>query len=136
MNFIKTLNSGTRTTNCQLNICSLNIQGLMKHKDNVLFHRYCKQLEIIALYETWQKSADDFNNFMYGCTNFDSMRKQTRAAHRGSAGVSVFVNDSMMQTSGVTRIFHNFEECVVFLFNANMFFRKEHLIMIFTFVAP
>ena len=119
-----------------MNICSLNIQGLNKHSDNPLFKEYCERFEIIALYETWQKSANEFKHFIHGYTCFESMRTRGRTMLRGSGGVSVFVKDWLVRSTGVTRIFSHFNECVVLLFNANTFHRNEDLIMFFTYVAP
>lgn len=108
----------------------------MKYSDNVQFHNYCKQFDIIALYETWQRSGDDFKNFLQGYINFDAIRKKPRNVFRGSGGVSVFVKDWVMQTSGVKRIFQHFSECIVLLFDRNTFCKNEDIIMVFTYVAP
>ena len=129
-----TLNSELK---CQhnLKISSLNIQGLKKHCDGVVFKEYCKQFDIIACYETWQTSENDFANFIDGYENYDSMREKRRRAVRGSGGVTVFVKDWIIQ-SGVQRIFNHFSECVVLLFQAGSFNRNQDLIMLFTYVAP
>ena len=131
-----TLNSELK---CQQNlkISSLNIQGLKKHCDGVVFKEYCKQFDIIACYETWQTSENDFANFIDGYENFDSMREKGRRAVRGSGGVTVFVKYWIIQSgSGVQRIFNHFSECVVLLFKAGSFNRNQDLIMLFTYVAP
>ena len=99
----------------------------MKYSDNTQFQDYCKLFDIIALYETWQRCENDFKNFLQGYTNFDAIRKRTRNTARGSGGVTVFVKDWMMQTSGVKRIFHNFHECVVLLFDDNIFVEMKTL---------
>ena len=98
--FHETSDRNVHCTEKQLNICSLNIQGLMKYSDNTQFQDYCKLVDIIALYETWQRCGNDFKNFLQGYTNFDAIRKRTRNTARGSGGVTVFVKDWMMQTSG------------------------------------
>ena len=64
------------------------------------------------------------------------MRKKKRNAVRGSGGVSVFIKDWLIQTSGIQRIFEHFRECVVLLFKANIFNRQNDLIMIFTYIPP
>ena len=110
--------------------------GLKKeHCDGVVFKEYCKQFDIIACYETWQTSENDFANFIDGYENFDSMREKRRRAVRGSGGLTVFVEDWIIQ-SGVQRIFNHFSECVVLLFKAGSFNRNQGLIMLFTYVAP
>lgn len=108
----------------------------MKYSENAQFHDYCKQFDLVALYETWQRSENDFRNFMQGFMNFDAIRKKSRNVFRGSGGVSVFVKDWVMQTAGVTRIFQHFDECIVLLFNGNTFRRNEDIIMVFAYVAP
>ena len=55
--------------------------------DNAVFKEYCKQYDIIVLYETWQEGETDFNNFIHGYENhgyenFDSMRQKKRPASR------------------------------------------------------
>ena len=105
----------------------------MKYSDNAQFHGYCKLFDIIAVYETWQKCKNEFDNFLQGYTHFESIRKRTRNSSRGSGGVSVFVKDWVIQTSGVKRIFDNFQECVVLLFEGNVFRRTKDIIMIFTY---
>lgn len=88
------------------------------------------------MYETWQENKRDFDGFIDGYTNFDSMRRKKRTAARGSGGVTMFVKDWLMQTKRVQRIFANFRECVVLLFKADIFFRQSDLIMIYTYIPP
>lgn len=114
----------------------MNIQGLKKYDGDYNFKNYCKSFDLVALYETWQDNKTDFKNFLDGYTNFDCMRSKKRTAVRGSGGVTVFVKDWLMQTSGVMRIFETFRECVVFIFKADIFCRKSDLIMIFTYIPP
>ena len=61
--FHETSDRNVHCTEKQLNICSLNIQGLMKYSDNTQFQDYCKLVDIIALYETWQSCGNDFKTF-------------------------------------------------------------------------
>ncbi|MCG8044707.1 MAG: endonuclease/exonuclease/phosphatase family protein [Candidatus Thiodiazotropha taylori] len=120
----------------KLKITSLNVQGLRKYTNDSVFKKYCEQFDIIALYETWQEHNGDFENFIEGYHNFDSMRKKKRSVSRGSGGVSVFVRDWILLKPGVKRIFQKFSECVVLLLKADTFNRNEDLIMFFTYVAP
>ncbi|MCG7876918.1 MAG: endonuclease/exonuclease/phosphatase family protein, partial [Candidatus Thiodiazotropha endolucinida] len=120
----------------KLKITSLNVQGLRKYTNDSVFKKYCEQFDIIALYETWQEHNGDFENFIEGYHNFDSMRKKKRSVSRGSGGVSVFVRDWIFLKPGVKRIFQKFSECVVLLLKADTFNRNEDLIMFFTYVAP
>ena len=119
-----------------IHICSLNIQGLKKYADNTSFQNYCQLFDIIALHETWQANAHDFDTFIEGFSNFDSMRRKKRNAVRGSGGVSVFMKDWLVQTNGIQRIFENFRECVVLLFKAASHHRQNDLIMLFTYIPP
>ncbi|MEW8546815.1 MAG: endonuclease/exonuclease/phosphatase family protein, partial [Candidatus Thiodiazotropha sp.] len=112
------------------------MQGLKKYDNNNSFKNYCKSFDLIALYETWQENENDFQDFMDGYTNFDSMRTKKRSAVRGSGGVTVFVKEWLMQTSGVKRIFDKTRECVTLLFKAGVFCRKTDLIIIFTYIPP
>ena len=68
-----------------LKISSLNIQGIRKYSDSAVFKEYCKQYDIIALYETWQEGEADLKKNIDGYENFDSMRKKKSPASR--AGV-------------------------------------------------
>ena len=122
--------------NKNIHICSLNIQGLKKYADNTSFQNYCQLFDIIALHETWQENAHDFDTFIKGFSNFDSMRRKKRNAVRGSDGVSVFIKDWLVQTNGIQRIFENFRVCIVLLFKADTFHRQNDLIMLFTYMPP
>ena len=53
------------------------------------------------------------------------MRRKKRNAVGGSGGVSVFIKDWLMQSSGIQRIFENFRECVVLLFKAEHFLQTD-----------
>ena len=119
-----------------MNICSLNIQGLKKYRDDSIFKNFCNRFDVVASNETWQEHESDFRNFLPGYEAFSSMRKKKQTAPRGSGGISVFVKDWVMQTKGIKRIFSNFQECVVLILDAFVFDRKEDLILIFTYIAP
>ena len=64
------------------------------------------------------------------------LRQRKRSAVTGSGGVTVFVKDWVIQTFGVQRISRNFNECVIFLFKADIFQRSEDLILNFTYITP
>lgn len=119
-----------------ITISSLNIQGLKKYHGENSFLSYCKNFDIIALYETWQENENDFENFLDGYAQFHYLRPKKRTAFRGSGGVAVFVKDWLMKTSGISRIFNTFRECIVLHFNADIFRRTSDLIMVFTYVPP
>ena len=122
--------------NKELHISSLNIQGLKKYADNTHFHNYCRLFDSVALHETWQEHEHEFDTFTEGYSNFDCRRRKKRNAVRGSGGVSVFIKDWLIKTTGIQRIFEKFRECIVLLFKADTFYRQNDLIMIFTYIAP
>ena len=61
-----------------LNMCSMNIQGLHKFQNDNIFLNYCTSFDIVGMYETWQRHEDDFRNFLNGYTNFDCIRHSRR----------------------------------------------------------
>ena len=48
----------------------------------------------------------------------------------------MFVKDWVMQTKCIKRIFTKFKECIVLKLDAAVFYRKDDLILIFTYIAP
>lgn len=80
-----------------IKICSWNIEGLLKYKDNHKFKQYCNKFYIIGLLETWASSSNGFDNFLEGYFNFDYIRPQKTLAIRASGGVFVFVKNSFIK---------------------------------------
>ena len=134
-----TINPDINTTTPQfinLNICSLNVQGLKKFEDDDNFLNYCRNFDLIALYETWQRNRNDFTSFLENYINFDCLRPSRRTSQRGSGGVTVFVKDELVNKRIIKRIFDDMTECVVLLLNGNFFENTNDIILIFTYVAP
>lgn len=59
-----------------LDICSLNIQGLKRYIDDVNFEKYCHNFDIIGLHETWQENEKEFDDFLQGYINFSCIRRK------------------------------------------------------------
>ena len=49
-----------------LNICSLNVQALVKYEGDVNFQHYFKRYDIIGLCKTWGINNDSFANLLDG----------------------------------------------------------------------
>ena len=117
-----------------LNICSWNVEGLAKYHDDAEFHSYVSTFDIIGLCETWTVRDDAFN--IHGYTPFCYSRPKKKSANRGSGGVSVYVKDFLIKDNLVKRIFDNFTECVVLLFNCSLFQHVNDVVFIFSYVSP
>jgi len=105
---------------------------LKKHEDNVLFDKFCKSFDIIALYETWQRNADEFNQFLSGYTCYSNMR--FCGNKRGSGGVTVFVRDTFSQH--FKRIYDKFDDCVILNVSKEFLCLTQDVILYFTYIAP
>ena len=88
-----------------LHICSMNVQGLKKFENDIVFKNYCKGFDLVGMYETWQRHHNDFVNFIDGYTNFDSMRCYRKQTPRGSGGVTVFVKNWLINKRVIAQIF-------------------------------
>ena len=126
----------TTVETVNINICSMNVQGLKKFENDPVFKNYCKAFDFIGMYETWQRDQDEFNNLLNGYTNFDCLRPLKRSANRGSGGVSVFVKDWLVNNNIVKRIFHEMSECVVLLLKGQYFENINDIVLVFTYIAP
>ena len=94
-----------------LNICTLDIQGLNKYDADPLFTCFCNKFDIVGLCETWQSRAGAYDRFLPGFVNFDSIRLNTKG--RGSGGVTVFIKDWLLNTNSIKRIYCHWSECVI-----------------------
>lgn len=121
--------------NKDVNICSLNIRGLRKYKNDREFISFCRNYDIICLCETWQCNEDDFSNMIPGYIHFDSPRRNLRG-HRGAGGVSVFIKDELFNSGIIKRIYNQYEECVLLIIEQRVTDLQNPIVLGFTYVAP
>ena len=124
------------TNYINLQICSMNVQGLKKFENDHVFFNYCKTFDFIGMYETWQRHEYDFKNFINGYINFDCIRPSKKQAQRGSGCVSVFVKEWLVNNNIVKHIFIEMSECVVLLLQGKYFENVNDIVLIFTYIAP
>lgn len=115
------------------NICSLNVQGLKKLENDNNFLNYCRKYEIIALYETWQRKENEC--FCEGYIDFDCLRSCKRTTQCGSGGVTVFVQDGLVNENIVQRIFDDMTEYIVLLPSGDFNEEINDIVCIFAYVA-
>ena len=118
-----------------LKLCSLNIQGLRKHTDDLIVKQYCEEFDIICMCETWQQKHDDFSTFLTEYVIFDSPRTRTRG-NRGAGGVSVFIKPWLINKGIVKRIYKEFEETVVLFVDKKFVKLNRDLVIFFAYIAP
>ena len=66
---------------------------------------YCEGLDLVGMYEIWQRHHNDFVNFIDGYTSFYSMRCYRKQTPCGSGGVTVFVKNWLINKRVVVRVF-------------------------------
>lgn len=119
-----------------INICSLNVQGLAKYVGDVHFQQYFNQYDIIGLCETWGDSHDAFSNLLDGYVILNEIRPKKRGAFRNSGGISVLIKEVFIQNNFIQRIFADLSECIVLLLDGQNFVTQNDIILIFTYIAP
>lgn len=131
-----TNNSLVRHCVLNLNICSLNVQGLAKYVGNVHFQQYFKQYDIIGLCETWGDTNDTFSNLLDGYVILNDIRPKKRGAIRNAGGICVLIKEILTQNNFIRRIFADLNECVVLLVDGQNCVNQNDIILIFTYIAP
>ena len=119
-----------------LRICSWNIEGLFKYKDDSDFISYVKSFHCCALYETWGKNETQFDNFVDGYSNFSKTRKRAHTLGRYSGGVTVFVQSKLVLDGIIKRIFPEFEDCVCLLLNGAYLGFANDIVLCFVYLSP
>ena len=119
-----------------LRICSWNIEGLFKYKNDCDFISFVKTFHCCALYETWGKTESQFDNFIEGYTNFSKTRKRTHNLGRYSGGVTVFVQSKLCEDGIIKRIFSEFEDCVCILLKGVYLGFTNDIVLCFTYLSP
>ena len=119
-----------------LRICSWNIEGLFKYKNDCDFISFVKTFHCCALYETWGKTESQFDNFIEGYTNFSKTRKRRHNLGRYSGGVTVFVQSKLYEDGIIKRIFSEFEDCVCILLKGVYLGLTNDIVLCFTYLSP
>lgn len=119
-----------------LNICSLNVQGLAKYVGDVHFQQYFKQYDIVGLCETWGDTNDTFSSLLDGYVILNDIRPKKRGAFRNSGGICVLIKQILIQNNFIRRIFADLNECVVLLLDGQNCVNQNDIIIIFTYIAP
>lgn len=79
---------------------------------------------------------DEFDGLIQGYVNFDCPRTLSCCSVRGSGGVSVFIKSWMIEHKLITRIYHEYNDCVVlFISKASCLFSSD-VVLLFTYIAP
>ncbi|MCG7879744.1 MAG: endonuclease/exonuclease/phosphatase family protein [Candidatus Thiodiazotropha endolucinida] len=119
-----------------LRICSWNIEGLFKYKDDLDLATYIKDFQICAFSETWGKCESQFENFIQGYTNFSKTRKRLKTSGRYSGGITVFVDSRLTENTTIKRIFPEFEDCVCLLMKGDYLGFTNDIILCFAYISP
>ena len=97
---------------------------------------YIKQYQICAFCETWGVSEEQFENFVDNYTSFSSIRKRLRKVGRFSGGVTVFVQNDLIELGSISRIFDNFTDCVCLHLKGDYYGLENDIILLFTYLSP
>ena len=116
-----------------MNFLSWNVHGL----GSSIGASFCKLLngcDICALYETWAKSDDDFNDFLPGYHKFaKSWTKVTDHGHH-PGGILVCVKDSL--APGVKRIKETFKYAITLLLDGDFFGLGQDMLLFCVYLPP
>ena len=125
-----------RFTELNLKICTFNIEGFEKYKNDPDFIQFASSFNIFGICETWAETESDFEHCLPNYEHYVYVRQKPPRAVRNSGGVTVFVKNELVRNGIIKRIFHHFSDCVVLFVDGSKFSDINDIIRIFAFVSP
>lgn len=110
--------------------------GLRKLIDDLNFINYLRAFDIIGLIETWGNYNMEFESLLDNYTCFDFVREKSLYALRNSGGVSVFIKNSFIKDNFITRICHDYLDCIVLYIKSSVFRSMRDIVLYIAYVSP